>query len=143
MLSGKKLIFLGFLLILPSFVFLKVSSEIGWIPIACYFFTVSLLTLLLNRSDKRRAKDDEWRIKEATLHLLELMGGWPTAYIVQRIIHHKTSKVRYQIWFWLIVLLHQIASYDYLNGGRLTFLVISKVEYVLTLVIEGILVLSE
>jgi uncharacterized membrane protein YsdA (DUF1294 family) len=53
------------------------------------------------------------------LHFLELLGGWPGAYLGQRIFRHKTSKISYQFVFWLIVLLYQYASIDYLLGWKI------------------------
>lgn len=71
-------------------------------------------------SDKRRAQAGEWRIPEFTLHFAELAGGWPGAFLAQRIFRHKTSKISYRIVFWLIVLLHQYIALDSLMNWRLT-----------------------
>ena len=51
--------------------------------------------------DKRRARREERRISEKTLHLLALFGGWPGALAGQRAFRHKTQKVSFQIVFWL------------------------------------------
>ncbi len=56
--------------------------------------------------DKRQARRDGWRIAEARLHLLELLGGWPGALIGQSLFRHKTRKLTYRLVFWLILLLH-------------------------------------
>ncbi len=56
--------------------------------------------------DKRKAKLAHRRIKENTLHLLELLGGWPGAFAAQRYFHHKTQKTSFQVVFWMIVALH-------------------------------------
>lgn len=101
------------------------------------------MTLFLNWSDKKRAQADEWRIKEATLHLVEFIGGWPTAYITQRVIRHKTSKMSYQVWFWVIVVVHQVASFDYLRGGIWTHSLISSVGFILARIVESLLALRE
>jgi uncharacterized membrane protein YsdA (DUF1294 family) len=50
---------------------------------------------------------------------LELAGGWPGAFLAQRRLRHKCSKVSYQITFWLIVSLHIYVATDYLLGWRL------------------------
>ena len=142
MLSVEKFIFFGALLILPSVAIWDISFNVGWKPTICYVFAVSLVTLLLNRSDKKRARTDKWRIKETTLHLLEFMGGWPVAYITQRIIHHKTFKIHYQIWFWMIVVLYQIASIDYLNKGKLMFFVLSKIGYIMDFISRNLVDLT-
>lgn len=36
------------------------------------------------RHDKRRAFAGQWRVPEATLHLAEFAGGWPGAFLAQR-----------------------------------------------------------
>jgi uncharacterized membrane protein YsdA (DUF1294 family) len=56
--------------------------------------------------DKRAARRGRWRVPEASLHLVELLGGFPGALIGQRIFRHKRRKARYMLIFWLIVALH-------------------------------------
>ena len=67
--------------------------------------------------DKRQAKAGEWRIPEKALHTIELVGGWPGALLAQQVFRHKTRKLSYQLWFWLIVAAHQAVWIDvlYLN----------------------------
>ncbi len=72
------------------------------------------------RSDKRRAEAGEWRVPEVMLHFTELIGGWPGAFLAQRIVRHKISKTSYQILFWAIVLIHQFVALDFVMGWRLT-----------------------
>ena len=48
------------------------------------------------------------------LHLAELLGGWPAAFVAQRALRHKISKTSYQATFWLIVALHQGVALDFL-----------------------------
>lgn len=64
--------------------------------------------------DKRQAKAGEWRIPEKVLHTIELLGGWPGALLAQQVFRHKTRKLSYQLWFWLIVTLHQALWIDVL-----------------------------
>lgn len=63
----------------------------------------SSLTFGLYALDKASAVQGNWRIPEATLHLLELGGGWPGALLAQTYYRHKTAKASYQTAFWLIV----------------------------------------
>jgi uncharacterized membrane protein YsdA (DUF1294 family) len=73
---------------------------------------MNVLTYLAYAHDKRRAQKGEWRVPEARLHLLELLGGWPAAWLAQRRLRHKCAKGTYQFVFWLIVLGYQFAACD-------------------------------
>lgn len=75
---------------------------------------MSVVMYFAYRSDKRRAETQAWRIPESTLHLGEMLGGWPGAFLAQRRYRHKTKKISYQIVFWFIVTLHEYASLDFL-----------------------------
>jgi uncharacterized membrane protein YsdA (DUF1294 family)/cold shock CspA family protein len=67
--------------------------------------------------DKRFAISERSRVPEASLHLFELMGGWPGSFLTQRLLRHKISKKSYQVVFWLIVLAYQLVALDFLFGG--------------------------
>jgi uncharacterized membrane protein YsdA (DUF1294 family) len=56
--------------------------------------------------DKRRARRGEWRVPEFTLHVVELLGGWPGAWLAQRTLRHKSSKHGYRVVFIAIVAAH-------------------------------------
>lgn len=75
-----------------------------WVP--AVYGAASSFTFIAYAWDKVRAVDDEWRVAENTLHLLELLGGWPGALFAQQCLRHKTAKLGYQIIFWLIVMAH-------------------------------------
>jgi uncharacterized membrane protein YsdA (DUF1294 family) len=68
--------------------------------------------------DKQRAVRGEWRISEGTLHGVELLGGWPGAWLAQRVLHHKTRKVSYRIVFWAIGAIHAIGWAWWLGALR-------------------------
>jgi uncharacterized membrane protein YsdA (DUF1294 family)/cold shock CspA family protein len=70
---------------------------------------VNLLTYIAYALDKHAAQRGRWRIPEATLHLLELAGGWPGAVVAQQQLRHKTRKPAYRLVFWTMVLLHLTA----------------------------------
>jgi uncharacterized membrane protein YsdA (DUF1294 family) len=59
------------------------------------------------------------RIPESRLHLAELLGGWPGAWVAQRLFRHKSAKVRYRVVFWAIVVLH-VAGWLALGWHRFT-----------------------
>lgn len=71
------------------------------------FATLSLLTVAAYAHDKRAAIAERRRTPEFTLHMLELLGGWPGALLAQRWLRHKNRKTSYQFAFWACVLLHE------------------------------------
>ena len=73
------------------------------------YVTMSALAFGLYAVDKRRAARGQWRISEATLHAVELLGGWPGAVVAQHTLRHKRQKPAYMVVFWLIVAIHGIA----------------------------------
>ena len=76
------------------------------LPALVCYAVMSVVTFIVYALDKRAARLGRQRTPEATLHVLELLGGWPGAFLAQRLIHHKNAKVGYQVVFWLIVALH-------------------------------------
>jgi len=85
-----------------------------------YAVLVSVGTYVAYARDKAKARDRRWRTPEATLHFIELFGGWPGAFIAQRRLRHKCSKVSYQIVFWVIVVAYQYVAVDFLQQWRLS-----------------------
>jgi uncharacterized membrane protein YsdA (DUF1294 family) len=67
---------------------------------------VSIATFVAYGIDKRRAVQGGWRIRERTLHLLELGGGWPGAMVGRAVFRHKGRKLSYGIVLASIILLH-------------------------------------
>ena len=65
--------------------------------------------------DKWKAKKEKSRIPEKVLHLLELLFGWPGALLAQRLVRHKNRKVKFQMVFWGIVILHILGWMAYLS----------------------------
>lgn len=110
------LLLLVALLLLPAYAWLQTGWEL-W-KLAAYVCTLSLITYAAYRSDKRKARLDAWRIPEWRLHLLELAGGWPGAWVAQRRLRHKCSKGFYQFEFWLIICLHQFVALDSLQHWK-------------------------
>jgi uncharacterized membrane protein YsdA (DUF1294 family) len=68
-----------------------------------HYAALSLLTLLVYAWDKSAARRRAWRISEATLHGLALLGGWPGAWLAQVWLRHKSRKQPFRTWFWLMV----------------------------------------
>jgi len=99
---------------------LLIKQQQNVIPFFVYL-VMSLATFLVYAIDKTKAHKNAWRIPESTLHLLELLGGWPGALISQRLIRHKNRKTSFQMTFWAIAVIH-IAFWIYalfINGASI------------------------
>lgn len=60
---------------------------------------INAVTFVAYWIDKRAAQAQARRTPEATLHLLELLGGWPAAWLAQRVLRHKSRKENYRLVF--------------------------------------------
>jgi uncharacterized membrane protein YsdA (DUF1294 family) len=101
---------------------------VDFIWLGSYTFIASAIAYWVYAIDKRRAEEGLWRIPEAQLHLLELFGGWPGAFLAQRRLRHKCSKGSYQVVFWLIVLAYQFAAYDSFQGWHYSRTALNYIE---------------
>ena len=90
---------------------LWIERQLFW-P-ALFYGLMSLFAFGFYWSDKRRAQTDQRRISENSLHLFELLGGWPGALLAQQIFRHKTRKLPFQFLCWVIILVHQMFWLDW------------------------------
>jgi len=79
------------------------SQIISWYA-AIYWVSLSSITFILYALDKQAAKKQRWRIKETTLHMLALFGGWPGALLAQQLFRHKSAKGRFKLILWLTII---------------------------------------
>lgn len=101
------------LLCLPAFALHRLPLNGWWLHGA--WLILSAVTYLVYAVDKRRARANAWRVPELHLHCLELMGGWPGAWLAQGRLRHKCTKTAYQVSFWAIILIHQFIAFDSLQ----------------------------
>ncbi len=81
-----------------------------WITILlAWHAALSLAALLFYGWDKRAAINGTWRVPEARLHLLALLGGWPGALLAMRLFRHKSRKGAFVRVFWVTVVVHLAA----------------------------------
>jgi uncharacterized membrane protein YsdA (DUF1294 family) len=118
--TAPAFISLALLVALPGYALSRLTRWIDWRLLVATPIVFSVITFFVYRNDKRRAEVGEWRIPESTLHLAELIGGWPGAFLAQRQFRHKTSKISFSVVFWAIVLVHQFVAVDSLVGWRFT-----------------------
>lgn len=70
------------------------------------YILTSLLTLIVYYFDKQAAYKNRRRIRENTLHTLELAGGWPGALLAIWLFRHKSAKLSYLFVLGFIILIH-------------------------------------
>ena len=73
-----------------------------------YLIVINVVTFLVYGIDKLKAKQGSWRISEATLLLLAVIGGSIGAMLGMKVWHHKTMHKKFKYGLPLI-LLAQIA----------------------------------
>ena len=95
--------------LVPLFAILFLVIVIGWdIPLwgVVLYPAMSVATFFLYLVDKRAALAGTWRVREATLLIAGLLGGWPGGAIAQQMLRHKTRKWEFQAAFWCLAALN-------------------------------------
>ena len=67
------------------------SILVGW------YMLLSIIAFAVFGHDKRAARKQRTRVPEKRLHLLELLGGFPGAFLAIILFHHKSSKPSFLI----------------------------------------------
>ena len=78
-----------------------------------YLLAVNITSFLLYGIDKYKAKKGRWRISEATLLLMAVIGGSIGAWVGMRIWHHKTMHKKFKYGIPIIIIM-QVALAVYL-----------------------------
>ena len=78
-----------------------------------YLLAVNITSFLLYGIDKYKAKKGRWRISEATLLLMAVIGGSIGAWAGMRLWHHKTMHKKFKYGIPIIIIL-QVALAVYL-----------------------------
>ncbi len=116
----KNMVILLVLLLAPALAVWRQTNPELWPWFSGYIAVMSLLTFALYAWDKRRSRKGGWRTTGNALHLVAFLGGWPGAYLAQSLLRHKSSKLWFQIPFWLIVAVYQYVSIDWLMNGQVS-----------------------
>ena len=82
--------------------------------LAYYFLAINAVTFIVYGIDKYKAKKAKWRISEATLLLLAVLGGSIGAWMGMKVWHHKTMHKKFKYGIPAILLI-QIALMAYLH----------------------------
>ena len=67
--------------------------------ILLYFAVINVATFLTYGLDKWKAKRSKWRITEAALLMLAVLGGSIGAWLGMKVWHHKTLHKKFRMFF--------------------------------------------
>ena len=79
-----------------------------------YLLAINIVSFFLYGIDKYKAKKNKWRISEATLLMIAVIGGSIGAWVGMRLWHHKTMHKKFKYGIPLIIIM-QIALVAYLH----------------------------
>jgi uncharacterized membrane protein YsdA (DUF1294 family) len=127
--SSRPVGILAGLLVLPLTALILSPWDLRWI--GAYAITVNALAYLTYLRDKKSAVEGAWRVSETRLHFLELLGGWPAAYMAQNLLRHKSSKLSFRIFFWIIVVAWQLAAIDTLLDWKVSSTIIDSIDLII------------
>ena len=82
--------------------------------LAYYLLAINAVAFIVYGIDKYKAKKAKWRISEATLLLLAVLGGSIGAWMGMKVWHHKTMHKKFKYGIPAILLI-QIALMAYLH----------------------------
>lgn len=83
--------------------------------ILIYLVAMNVVTFFMYGIDKWKAKRSKWRISEATLLGLAVIGGSIGAWLGMRVWHHKTMHKKFQLGIPLIIVA-QVAMIIWLSS---------------------------
>ena len=69
----------------------------------------SAVSMLWYGTDKAAARQGTRRTPEATLHIVDIVGGWPGGLVARHLFSHKTTKQPFRTAFWGTVVVNCIA----------------------------------
>ena len=79
-----------------------------------YLLAINAVAFIMYGIDKYKAKKAKWRISEATLLMLAVLGGSIGAWMGMKVWHHKTMHKKFKYGIPAILLI-QIALMTYLH----------------------------
>ena len=83
-----------------------------------YLLAINIATFFLYGIDKYKAKKGRWRISEAILLLMAVIGGSIGAWAGMRLWHHKTMHKKFKYGIPIIIIL-QVALAVYLHTNNI------------------------
>ena len=75
-----------------------------------YLLAINALSFILFGLDKNKAKKGKWRISEATLLMMAVIGGSIGAWAGMRLWHHKTMHKKFKYGIPVIIILQVVLA---------------------------------
>ena len=75
-----------------------------------YLFAINIVSFFLYGIDKYKAKKGQWRIPEATLLMIAVIGGSIGAWVGMRLWHHKTMHKKFKYGIPIIIILQVVLA---------------------------------
>ena len=76
------------------------------LALSLYLVAINIIAFFLYGIDKWKARHDKWRVTEARLITISLLGGSLGAYLGMKTWHHKTQHPKFRYGLPLILFLH-------------------------------------
>lgn len=92
-----------------TFTFLNLGDIMIYLLI--YLALISLISVILTVSDKRRARKHKYRIRESVLLLFSALGGSLAMFITMLLIRHKTNHMKFMLGIPLIIVIQLVAFF--------------------------------
>ncbi|MDD6573130.1 MAG: DUF1294 domain-containing protein [Thermoflexaceae bacterium] len=87
--------------------------------IGIYLICINAATFLIYGIDKYKAVKNRWRISEATLIIVAIIGGSIGALAGMKVFHHKTKKKKFSLGVPVILIIQFLMAVGiYYLGGR-------------------------
>lgn len=82
-----------------------------------WYVVLSVVTFIAYGWDKVSAKGGHWRTQEKSLHTLEMLGGWPGAWLAQVLWRHKLRKESFKAEFQAAAAINVVALIAFVVFG--------------------------
>ena len=87
--------------------------------LAYYLLAINAVAFIVYGIDKYKAKKAKWRIPEATLLLLAVLGGSVGAWMGMKVWHHKTMHKKFKYGIPAILMIDDVFTYESLKTNGL------------------------
>lgn len=69
-----------------------------------WYIIIGLASFVIYWYDKNQAQNNDWRVSENTLHIIDVLGGWVGASFAHRLLNHKATKSSFRGVFYMTII---------------------------------------